>query len=55
VTPRLPAGPGGDPCNGSCRDGSYAYQVGEKIRSDDAKAVGPLVLAGLEMETKETR
>jgi unsaturated rhamnogalacturonyl hydrolase len=49
------AGLGGDPGSGNYRDGSYAYYVGEKIRSNDAKAVGPFILASLEMETKETR
>jgi unsaturated rhamnogalacturonyl hydrolase len=49
------AGLGGDPGSGSYRDGSYAYYVGERIRSNDAKAVGPFILASLEMETKETR
>jgi unsaturated rhamnogalacturonyl hydrolase len=40
------AGLGGDPY----RDGSYGYYIGEKIRSDDPKAVGPFILASLEME-----
>ena len=40
------AGLGGGPC----RDGSYEYYVGELIRSNDPKAVGPFILASLEME-----
>jgi unsaturated rhamnogalacturonyl hydrolase len=41
------AGLGGDPY----RDGSYEYYVGEKIRSNDPKAVGPFILASLELES----
>ncbi|MDM7924874.1 MAG: glycoside hydrolase family 88 protein [bacterium] len=40
------AGLGGDPY----RDGSYEYYIGEKIRTNDPKAVGPFILASLEME-----
>jgi unsaturated rhamnogalacturonyl hydrolase len=40
------AGLGGRPY----RDGSYEYYVGEKIRSNDPKAVGPFVFASLELE-----
>jgi unsaturated rhamnogalacturonyl hydrolase len=40
------AGLGGNPY----RDGSYQYYIGEKIRSDDPKAVGPFILASLEYE-----
>lgn len=40
------AGLGGDPY----RDGSFAYYINEKIRDDDPKAVGPYILACLEME-----
>lgn len=40
------AGLGGDPY----RDGSYEYYIGEEVRSNDPKAVGPFILAGLEME-----
>jgi unsaturated rhamnogalacturonyl hydrolase len=40
------AGLGGDPY----RDGSYAYYVGEPRRANDAKGVGPFILASLELE-----
>lgn len=40
------AGLGGDPY----RDGSFEYYVSEKIRSNDPKAVGPFILASLELE-----
>jgi unsaturated rhamnogalacturonyl hydrolase len=40
------AGLGGDPY----RDGSYDYYVGERIRTNDPKAVGPFILASLEIE-----
>ncbi|MBN1155850.1 glycoside hydrolase family 88 protein [candidate division KSB1 bacterium] len=43
------AGLGGDPY----RDGSYDYYVGEKIRSNDPKAVGPFILASLELALLE--
>jgi unsaturated rhamnogalacturonyl hydrolase len=43
------AGLGGDPY----RDGSYEYYIGEKIRSNDPKAVGPFILASLELEAIE--
>jgi unsaturated rhamnogalacturonyl hydrolase len=39
-------GLGGNPY----RDGSYDYYIGEKIRSNDPKAVGSFILASLEME-----
>lgn len=39
------AGLGGDPY----RDGSYEYYVGETIRDNDPKGVGPFILASLEM------
>jgi len=32
------------------RNGSYAYYMSEPIRSDDFKAIGPFMLAALEME-----
>lgn len=32
------------------RSGDYNYYINEKIRSNDAKAVGPFILAALEME-----
>ncbi len=40
------AGLGGDPY----RDGSYEYYIGETIRDNDPKALGPFILASLEME-----
>ena len=45
------AGLGGTPY----RDGSYAYYVGERPRSNDPKAVGPFILASLEYEAAEMR
>lgn len=42
------AGLGGNPY----RDGSYEYYISEKVRSNDAKAVGPFILAALEYEIK---
>ncbi len=41
------AGLGGDPY----RDGSYEYYINTKIRSNDPKAVGPFILASLEIES----
>jgi len=40
------AGLGGNPY----RDGSYDYYIGEQIRSNDPKAVGPFILAALEYD-----
>lgn len=40
------AGLGGDPY----RDGSYEYYIGEPIRDNDAKGIGPFMTASLEME-----
>ncbi len=40
------AGLGGNPY----RDGSYEYYVGERVRANDPKAVGPFILASLELE-----
>lgn len=40
------AGLGGDPY----RDGSYEYYINEEIRGNDPKAIGPFILASLEME-----
>ena len=40
------AGLGGNPY----RDGSYEYYISEKVRSNDPKAIGPFILASLEME-----
>jgi unsaturated rhamnogalacturonyl hydrolase len=45
------AGLGGDPY----RDGSYEYYIKERIRSNDPKAVGPFILASLEMEKSGSR
>lgn len=42
------AGLGGNPY----RDGSFAYYISEPIRNNDPKAVGPFILASLEMEMK---
>lgn len=39
------AGLGGNPY----RDGSYAYYINEKIRSNDPKGTGPFILAALEL------
>ena len=41
------AGLGGDPY----RDGSYEYYIGEVIRDNDPKGVGPFIMASLEYET----
>jgi len=47
------AGLGGDPEKGErYRDGTFEYYVGEKIRSNDPKAVGPFIFASLEMERR---
>ena len=40
------AGLGGSPY----RDGSYQYYIGEQVRTDDPKAVGPFILASMEYE-----
>lgn len=32
------------------RDGSFAYYIGEPVRDNDPKALGPFILASLEME-----
>ncbi|HET8645679.1 MAG TPA: glycoside hydrolase family 88 protein, partial [Vicinamibacteria bacterium] len=48
------AGLGGDPERGErYRDGTFEYYVGEKVRSNDPKAVGPFIFASLEMERRE--
>lgn len=44
------AGLGGNPY----RDGSYEYYVGEPIRDDDPKGLGPFLLASLEFEKSAT-
>ena len=41
------AGLGGNPY----RDGSYEYYIGTLVRSNDPKAVGPFILASLELES----
>jgi unsaturated rhamnogalacturonyl hydrolase len=43
------SGLGGDPY----RDGTYAYYIGEKVATNDAKGVGAFLLASSEMETAE--
>jgi unsaturated rhamnogalacturonyl hydrolase len=43
------AGLGGNPY----RDGSYEYYVGEPIRPNDYKGVGPFILASLELEADQ--
>jgi unsaturated rhamnogalacturonyl hydrolase len=43
------AGLGGEPY----RDGSYAYYIGEKTVTNDAKGVGAFILASAEMETAQ--
>jgi unsaturated rhamnogalacturonyl hydrolase len=40
------AGLGGDPY----RDGSYEYYIGEVIRDNDPKGIGPFIMASLEFE-----
>jgi rhamnogalacturonyl hydrolase YesR/beta-xylosidase/lysophospholipase L1-like esterase len=46
-------GLGGDPnAEGRYRDGTYDYYVSEKTRSNDPKAVGPFILASLEIERR---
>jgi unsaturated rhamnogalacturonyl hydrolase len=46
------AGLGGDPERERYRDGSFEYYVGERIRSNDPKAVGPFIFASLEREAR---
>jgi unsaturated rhamnogalacturonyl hydrolase len=41
------SGLGGDPY----RDGTYAYYIGEKVATNDAKGIGAFLLASSEMET----
>lgn len=41
------AGLGGDPY----RDGSYEYYIGETVRDNDPKGVGPFIMASLEYES----
>ena len=40
------AGLGGDPY----RDGSYEYYIGEVIRDNDPKGVGPFIMASIEFD-----
>ena len=44
------AGLGGDPNSGTWRSGTFDYYVKEPVRSNDPKAVGPFILASLELE-----
>jgi unsaturated rhamnogalacturonyl hydrolase len=44
------AGLGGAPSNGRARDGSFDYYIGEPVVSNDLKGVGPLILAGIEVQ-----
>lgn len=44
------AGLGGDPEKERYRSGTFDYYVGERIRSNDPKGVGPFILASLERE-----
>jgi len=44
------AGLGGDPEKERYRSGTFDYYIGEPIRSNDPKGVGPFMLASLEME-----
>jgi unsaturated rhamnogalacturonyl hydrolase len=43
------SGLGGDPY----RDGSFAYYIGEKVATNDAKGIGAFLLASSEMETAD--
>lgn len=43
------AGLGGK--NPKDRDGSFEYYISEPIRDDDAKAVGPFIMAGIELQS----
>lgn len=43
------SGLGGNPY----RDGSYAYYMSEKLRTNDAKGLGPAIMAAVEMEALE--
>ena len=45
------AGLGGDPGSGNWRSGTFDYYVKEPIRSNDPKAVGPFILATLELDS----
>lgn len=42
------AGLGGK--NPQDRDGSFEYYISEPIRENDAKAVGPFIMAGIELQ-----
>jgi len=44
------AGLGFKSANGTLRDGTYAYYVGEPVIENDLKGVAPFILAGLEVE-----
>ncbi len=45
------AGLGGDPNSGTWRSGTFDYYVKEPVRSNDPKAVGPFILASLELDS----
>ena len=45
------AGLGGDPY----RDGTYEYYINEPKRDNDAKGVGPFIMASLELETLDSK
>ena len=47
------AGLGGDPEKERYRDGTYAYYIGEKIRTNDPKGVSPFIFASLEYEGRQ--
>jgi unsaturated rhamnogalacturonyl hydrolase len=49
------AGLGGDPDKERYRSGTFEYYIGERIRSNDPKGVGPFILASLEIEALATR
>ncbi len=44
------AGAGLGPANNPARDGSYEYYIKEKIRTNDGKAIGPLIMTCLMVE-----
>ena len=46
------AGLGGDPGSGTWRSGTFDYYVKEPVRSNDPKAVGPFILASLELDAR---
>jgi unsaturated rhamnogalacturonyl hydrolase len=44
------AGLGGAPGNGRARDGSFDYYIHEPVVNNDLKGIGPLILAGIEIQ-----